>query len=169
MGQALANTPHAALLKGDQHGCQGCHGPAQAHVDGGGDVTKIIRFEKLSPAETAAICTKCHQSSLETQNFSKSEHLANGVSCTSCHSPHKSNDVNFMLVKSQTELCFGCHAAAEGRIRPALSPSGRRWSDPVQRLPQSARDANRPPGEDGRGTVRGVHQVPHRYHGTIRL
>ena len=23
----FANTPHAALLKGDQHGCQACHGP----------------------------------------------------------------------------------------------------------------------------------------------
>ena len=56
----FANTPHAALLKGNQHGCQACHGPAQAHVDGGGDPTKIVRFEKLSPAETAAICTKCH-------------------------------------------------------------------------------------------------------------
>ena len=112
----FANTPHAALLKGDQHGCQSCHGPAQAHVDGGGDVTKIIRFEALTPAQTVAICTKCHQSSLETQNFSKSEHLANGVSCTTCHSPHKSRDVNFMLVKSQTELCFGCHAAQKAEF-----------------------------------------------------
>lgn len=85
-------------------------------MDGGGDVTKIIRFETLSPAQTVAICTKCHQSSLETQNFSKSEHLANGVSCTSCHSPHKSSDVNFMLVKSQTELCFGCHAAQKAEF-----------------------------------------------------
>src|SRR5271169_368387 len=59
----FANTPHSALLKGDQHGCQACHGPAQAHVEGGGDPAKIIRFETLSPAETAAICTKCHQSS----------------------------------------------------------------------------------------------------------
>jgi hypothetical protein len=54
----FAGTPHAALLKGDQHGCQACHGPGQAHVDGGGDITKIIRFETLSPAQTAAICTK---------------------------------------------------------------------------------------------------------------
>ncbi len=107
----FANTPHSTLLKGNQHGCQGCHGPAQAHVDGGGDITKIIRFETLSPAQTAAICTKCHQASPETQNFAKSEHLANGVSCTSCHSPHKSSDVNFLLVKSQTELCYGCHTA----------------------------------------------------------
>ena len=112
----FAGTPHATLLKGDQHGCQACHGPGQAHVDGGGDVTKIVRFENLSPAETAAICTKCHQSSLETQNFSKSEHLASGVSCTSCHSPHGSKDVNFLLVKSQTELCYGCHAAQKAEF-----------------------------------------------------
>jgi DmsE family decaheme c-type cytochrome len=112
----FAGTPHSALLKGNEHGCQSCHGPAQAHVDGGGDVTKIIRFETLTPAQTAAICTKCHQSSLETQNFSKSEHLASGVSCTSCHSPHKSKDVDFMLVKTQTELCYSCHAAQKAEF-----------------------------------------------------
>jgi len=112
----FAGTPHAALLKGDQHGCQGCHGPAQAHVDGGGDPNKIIRFEELSAAQTAAICTKCHQSSLETQNFSKSAHLANGISCTTCHSPHNSREVNFLLVKQQTELCFGCHASQKAEF-----------------------------------------------------
>ncbi len=64
----FAGTPHSALLKGDQHGCQGCHGPAQAHVDGGGDTTKIIRFEKLTPAQTAAICLNCHQANVTTQS-----------------------------------------------------------------------------------------------------
>ena len=112
----FANTPHSALLKGDQHGCQGCHGPAQAHIDGGGDVTKIIRFEELSPAKAAAICLGCHQSSLETQNFSQSAHLKNGLSCTSCHDPHASKDVNFLLVKSQTELCFSCHGAQKAEF-----------------------------------------------------
>ena len=112
----FASTPHRALLSGDQHGCQGCHGPGQAHIDGGGDKAKIIRFETLTPTQTAAICTKCHQASMQVQNFSKSEHLSNGVSCTSCHSPHKSTDVNFMLVKSQTELCFGCHAAQKAQF-----------------------------------------------------
>jgi DmsE family decaheme c-type cytochrome len=112
----FANTPHSALLKGEQHGCQSCHGPGQAHVDGGGDISKVIRFETLSPAQTAAICTKCHQSSLETQNFAKSAHLASGVSCTSCHSPHNSKDVNFLLVKQQTDLCYGCHAAQKAEF-----------------------------------------------------
>ena len=66
----FSSTPHSALLKGNEHGCQSCHGPGQAHVDGGGDPTKIIRFETLSPSQTAAICSKCHQASLEVQNFS---------------------------------------------------------------------------------------------------
>jgi DmsE family decaheme c-type cytochrome len=112
----FASTPHAALLKGDQHGCQSCHGPGQAHVDAGGDPTKIIRFETLSPAEGAKICTSCHQSSMETQNFAASAHLANGVACTSCHSPHKSADVNFLLVKEQKDLCFSCHAAQKAEF-----------------------------------------------------
>ena len=112
----FAGTPHSALLKGKQHGCQDCHGPAQAHVDAGGDPTKIIRFETLSPAQSAAICLKCHQSSLETQNFATSVHLSNGLSCTTCHNPHNFKDVNFLLVKSQTDLCFSCHSAQKAEF-----------------------------------------------------
>lgn len=112
----FAATPHSALLKGSQHGCQSCHGPGQAHVDGGGDVTKIIRFETLTPAQSSAVCTQCHQASPETQNFSKSEHLANGLACTSCHDPHKSRDVNFLLKTSQTELCFSCHKTKQAEF-----------------------------------------------------
>ncbi len=65
----FAGTPHAALLKGDQHGCQACHGPAQAHVDGGGDVTKIIRFETLTPAQTAKICTAATNPAWKRRTF----------------------------------------------------------------------------------------------------
>jgi DmsE family decaheme c-type cytochrome len=109
-------TPHSALLKGEQHGCQACHGPGKAHMEDVSDPTKIIRFKNLSPAQTSAICTTCHQSSLETQNFSRSEHLAKGVSCISCHSAHMSSDVNFLLIKSQTQLCYGCHAAQKAEF-----------------------------------------------------
>lgn len=112
----FANTPHRALLSGGQHACQGCHGPGQAHVDGGGDVTKIVRFQLLNPAQSSTICLGCHQASLETQNFSKSVHLANGVACISCHDPHNSPDVNFLLKQKQTDLCFSCHKTKQAEF-----------------------------------------------------
>jgi len=49
----FANTAHAALLKDGKHGCEDCHGAGSAHVEAGGDKTKIIRFSQLSPAEAS--------------------------------------------------------------------------------------------------------------------
>ncbi|HEY7097631.1 MAG TPA: hypothetical protein VH437_12965, partial [Terriglobales bacterium] len=45
------NTPHFKTTLDSGHGCESCHGPGSAHVDGGGDVTKIIRFSTLSKQE----------------------------------------------------------------------------------------------------------------------
>ncbi len=47
----FGTNPHSRLAL--EHGgkgvtCEGCHGPGKAHVEGGGDVTKIRRFDKLS-------------------------------------------------------------------------------------------------------------------------
>jgi DmsE family decaheme c-type cytochrome len=113
------NTPHAALLKQGKHGCEDCHGPGQAHVEGGGDVTKIIRFEKLSPAQASARCLTCHQTSLENTDFSRSVHLSQGVGCLSCHSPHHATDPNHLMVKAQPLLCYGCHATQKAEfMRP---------------------------------------------------
>jgi cytochrome c553 len=36
------STPHFETTLNDGHGCESCHGPGSAHVEGGGDVTKII-------------------------------------------------------------------------------------------------------------------------------
>jgi len=38
-----------------------------------------------------------------------SVHTQNGVSCVSCHSPHHASTKEYLLSKSQPELCFGCH------------------------------------------------------------
>ncbi len=39
------NTAHFKTTLHDGHGCESCHGPGSAHVEGGGDVTKIISFK----------------------------------------------------------------------------------------------------------------------------
>jgi DmsE family decaheme c-type cytochrome len=107
------NTPHwKTTLKGPEtgaHGCEGCHGPGQAHVDGGGDKTKIFRFADADPKEVSKRCLTCHEYGEEHANFDRSEHNQNGVNCVSCHSPHHAKEPQYLLVEKQPELCYGCH------------------------------------------------------------
>jgi len=108
--KGFAGTPHAALLKMGKHGCEDCHGPGSAHVEGGGDVTRIVRYSQLSTVEVGRRCMSCHQSSVENSHFSQSMHLAQGVGCLDCHSPHRAAASPALLKKPAPDLCFGCHA-----------------------------------------------------------
>jgi DmsE family decaheme c-type cytochrome len=104
------NTPHWNLTKlADKHGCEDCHGPGSAHVEGGGDKTKIINPKDLTPARSSERCLTCHEYGEEHSNFSRSVHLRNGVSCISCHSVHEARVMPALLTKPQPSLCYGCH------------------------------------------------------------
>jgi DmsE family decaheme c-type cytochrome len=107
----FSSNPHSrlALLHGG-HGatCESCHGGGKAHVESGGDVTKIKQMSKLSPKEVDATCLGCHAGT--HPNFERSPHAKAGVSCLGCHSIH-SGDVEANLLKApQPKLCFQCHA-----------------------------------------------------------
>ncbi len=94
-------------------GCEGCHGPGSAHVEGGGDVTKIFTFKDASTKEITDRCLTCHAGGSEHMNALNSEHTKNDVSCISCHSPHHAETRQYLLVKAQPELCYGCHLQQE--------------------------------------------------------
>jgi len=91
------------------HGCEACHGPGKEHVDSGGDKTKIFTFKDASPQQTSARCLSCHQYTEEHGNYNRSIHLANGVGCLDCHSPHKAKESQFLMKAKSPELCFTCH------------------------------------------------------------
>jgi hypothetical protein len=63
MGKAFLDRPRSQL---ESRGCESCHGPGRAHVEGGGNLNSIIRFAKNEnrPAEELnAACLQCHEKS----------------------------------------------------------------------------------------------------------
>ncbi len=106
----FSGNPHSRLaLEHNGHGvtCESCHGPGQAHVEGGGDVTKIRRFDKLTPQQINETCLGCHAG--VHPNYQRSPHAKAGLSCLSCHSVHKAKVPENLLVAAQPQLCFQCH------------------------------------------------------------
>jgi DmsE family decaheme c-type cytochrome len=91
------------------HGCEACHGPGKAHVDGGGDKTKIFTFKGVSAADASARCLDCHEYGQEHANFGRSVHLQNNVGCVDCHDPHRPGETQFLMKQKQPTLCYGCH------------------------------------------------------------
>ena len=89
------------------HGCESCHGPGSAHVEAGGDKTKIFAFTTATPAQIAQRCLTCHSNT--HPNFLRSDHFTNNVTCISCHSPHHAQDQDFLLKAKTPQLCYGCH------------------------------------------------------------
>ena len=114
----FATTPHfvttmegklEAKQEPQWHGCEACHGPGKDHVDGGGDKTKIFTFKDASPAENSDRCMRCHQFDSEQSNFDRSAHLANGIGCIECHSPHHAKESEFLLKAKAPQACYTCH------------------------------------------------------------
>src|SRR5437660_3950414 len=52
-------------------GCESCHGPGKAHVEGGGDKSKIFRFSEAGPGEASKRCMSCHAYGEEHANFDR--------------------------------------------------------------------------------------------------
>ena len=106
------NTAHfKTTLKG--YGCESCHGPGSAHVEGGGDVTKIISFKSMSREDANSRCLSCHGEKHKQRHFSASAHANSDVGCLDCHSPHHAKESEHLLVRAQPSLCYGCHTSAK--------------------------------------------------------
>jgi DmsE family decaheme c-type cytochrome len=111
--QGFEGTPHFQTTLNEGHGCESCHGPGSEHVEGGGDKTKIIRFETLSRQESSTRCLSCHGESNKQRHFAASSHASNDVGCLDCHSPHKAKEAQHLLAKAEPQLCYGCHVTAK--------------------------------------------------------
>lgn len=115
LAKKFANNPHSqlALVYGGKGvTCESCHGPGKAHVEAGGDVTKIFRFTTASTARIDETCLGCHASA--HPNFARSDHAKANVSCISCHSIHGFKTEEALLKLPQPALCYQCHSDVKG-------------------------------------------------------
>ncbi len=112
-------TPHMA----SPLGCEGCHGPGQAHVENAGDKTKIRTFPSLSSVESSGVCMDCHNKGNQ-KHWMGSSHDSRQVACTSCHNAHPKEAVEKALLKQpQMKLCTSCHLQKKAQLlRPGHMP-----------------------------------------------
>jgi len=109
------NPHYKSLASGEEPpertGCEGCHGPGQAHVAARGGKATIARaFSEMPANRVLDACLTCHARDFQKANIRRSEHTLNDVACTSCHSVHHSPTPKYLLAKKQSDLCYGCHA-----------------------------------------------------------
>ena len=123
---------HEKSWKGKVVGCESCHGPGKAHVEAGGDKTKIRTFQGETSKQVSDTCLNCHSGKEEHSNYLRGEHWRNDVGCTDCHTSHggratglnraASNtfvasanaekpgfETTKMLKGSEQQLCLKCH------------------------------------------------------------
>lgn len=119
--KAWDNSPHwkttLNVKEGPSHqGCEACHGAAASHVADPTDTSKLLLFTKASAKNINARCLECHAGGTQHMNALNSIHSKNDVSCTSCHSIHHSETKEFLLAKTQPELCYSCHLAKKAEF-----------------------------------------------------
>ncbi|MGA8509168.1 MAG: DmsE family decaheme c-type cytochrome [Candidatus Sulfotelmatobacter sp.] len=96
MGAEACATCHADIAKDFRHAyhaqqgveCEQCHGPGSLHVQGGGDISKIISFRHRSAAESNGVCLSCHARDEKIRNWMAGPHASNKVRCMDCHQTH---------------------------------------------------------------------------------
>ncbi len=118
--KAFSTNPHDILEKSPQfkisNPCESCHGPGKAHIDGGGDKTKIITFKGKEGATFNKQCLSCHRKDHEVTGFAGSMHSKQGLNCADCHSAHKAAPMTRLLKQRASDVCMSCHTAQKAEF-----------------------------------------------------
>jgi predicted CXXCH cytochrome family protein len=101
--------------------CEDCHGAGSLHVEGGGDVTKIISFRQRTPEAANGVCLSCHVQQEKVRNWLVGAHSSNGVRCTDCHQIHGQG----VRAGSQARMAFETTTPGQAAAVESLVPESK--------------------------------------------
>jgi predicted CXXCH cytochrome family protein len=140
VGSDTCATCHAEIASEASHAyhtqqgveCEDCHGNGSLHVEGGGDVTKIISFTHRSARDANGVCLSCHAQDEKVRNWMAGKHSSNAVRCIDCHQIHgktlRAANEGRMSFDTATQAAF---------VAASVSPE----TDAIVRSPSATNDA----------------------------
>ena len=148
IGAAFASNRHLAGKAVDgaipNAVCESCHGNGAAHIEGGGDTTKIVKPAGRAGADVCASCHKVTDRKTHAGMHANTE----TVNCLTCHSVHKADaKAGHLLVKPELALCSSCHTAQAASLRN--KPYGHRVGHGME-----CSSCHEPHGSAGWGSVK---------------
>lgn len=126
VGAETCTTCHADIANNFRHAfhaqqgvdCEACHGPGSLHVQGGGDVSKIISFGKRSAADANGVCLSCHARDDKIRNWVAGPHASNSVRCIDCHQTHTYGGKGGAKSEARFDLMAGGHSESVDNLVP---------------------------------------------------
>jgi len=125
--------------------CETCHGDGAAHIEGGGDTTKITVPRGLTGANET--CLMCHDTASERHALRTGMHAnSNAVNCLSCHAIHSKEPR--LLAKNEVAVCASCHSTQASSFR------NKPYSHRIGRGGMSCSSCHEPHGRPGEDSIR---------------
>jgi DmsE family decaheme c-type cytochrome len=117
MGIIMLKHPRDAR---ERLGCEGCHGPGEAHASAGGGkgvggMITFARNDKTPVATRNAVCTSCHNKGPHLF-WKGSSHESRDVACTNCHRIMEKTTATAQLARETViDTCGQCHTKQKGQ------------------------------------------------------
>jgi hypothetical protein len=132
----LRHTQHVLQAKEwseDERSCEGCHGPASAHLIDRqhGSIARLSEH----PDYVAALCNRCHHGNIEETHFLAGIHASQNLSCGTCHDVHRDHGSIHLLRGPGVILMWPGHGGRK-KARPAVPAPEQPEETPAPTTPE---------------------------------